>query len=84
MHSLNARQSAHLVLRDYLRQHKPIGESDSRDLEVPIPPSDLDAAGEGFAATCSVDDALKLIEDSVVTVEHIVNMLPIDMSKGKV
>jgi hypothetical protein len=28
--------------------------------------------GEGFAVTCSDDEALKLIEDSAVTVEHIV------------
>jgi hypothetical protein len=42
----------------------------------------LDAAGEGFAATYSDDDTLKLIEDSIVIVEHNVNMLPIDMSIG--
>jgi hypothetical protein len=42
----------------------------------------LDIAGEGFAATCSNEEALKLVEDSVVTAEHIVNMLGVDMSLG--
>jgi hypothetical protein len=46
------------------------------------PRADLDAADEGFAATCSDEEALKLIEDSVVTVGHIVDMLIVDMSLG--
>jgi uncharacterized protein Smg (DUF494 family) len=46
------------------------------------PQADLDAAGEGFMATCSDDEALKLIEDSAVIVKHIVDMLPVDMSLG--
>jgi hypothetical protein len=37
---------------------------------------------EGFAATCSDEEALKLIEDSAVTVRHIVDMLGVDMSLG--
>jgi hypothetical protein len=44
------------------------------------PRDDLDVVGEGFAATCSDDEALKLIEDSVVTAEQIVDMLPVHMS----
>jgi hypothetical protein len=44
------------------------------------PRADLDAAGEGFAATCSDDEALKLVDDSAVTAEHIVDMLLVDMS----
>jgi hypothetical protein len=39
-------------------------------------------AGEGFAVICSDDEALKLIEDSAMSVEHIVDMLPIDISLG--
>jgi hypothetical protein len=42
----------------------------------------LDVVGEGFMATCSDDESLKLIEDSVVTAEHTVDMLPVDMSIG--
>jgi hypothetical protein len=42
----------------------------------------LDVAGEGFAATCSDEEALKLIEDSTVTAGHIVDMLGVDMSLG--
>jgi hypothetical protein len=42
----------------------------------------LDAAGEGFVATYSDDEDLKLVEDSAVTERHIVDMLPVDMSLG--
>jgi hypothetical protein len=44
------------------------------------PRADLDATGEGFVATCSDDEALKLVEDSSVTTERIVDILPVDMS----
>jgi hypothetical protein len=44
------------------------------------PRANLDVAGEGFVATCSDDEALKLIEDSAMMVGHIVDMLPVDMS----
>jgi hypothetical protein len=40
--------------------------------------ADLNAPGE--AATYSDDESLKLIEDSAVTAEHFVDMLPVDMS----
>jgi hypothetical protein len=46
------------------------------------PRADLDAAGEGFTATCSDDEALKLVEDPAVRVGHIVDMLLVDMSLG--
>jgi hypothetical protein len=39
----------------------------------------LAMAGEGFVATCSFDEALKLVEDSAVMVERIVDMLLVDM-----
>jgi hypothetical protein len=42
----------------------------------------LDMACEGFAVTCSDEEALKLIEDSTMTAGHIVDMLPVDMSLG--
>jgi hypothetical protein len=38
--------------------------------------------GEGFVATCSDEEALKLIEDSVVMVGQVVDMLGVDMSLG--
>jgi hypothetical protein len=46
------------------------------------PQADLDAAGEGFTATYSDEEALKLVEDSAVTVGDIVDMLGVDMSLG--
>jgi hypothetical protein len=46
------------------------------------PRADLDAAGEGFAATCSDEEALKLVEDSAKTTSQVVDMLAIDMSLG--
>jgi hypothetical protein len=46
------------------------------------PRADLDAAGEGFAVTCSDEEALKLVEDSAVTAGHVVDMLGVDMSLG--
>jgi hypothetical protein len=46
------------------------------------PQADLDAAGEGFTTTCSDDKALKLVEDSAMTIGHIVDMLGVDMSLG--
>jgi hypothetical protein len=44
------------------------------------PRADLDAAGDGFAVTCTDEEALKLMEDSALTADHIVDMVPIDMS----
>jgi hypothetical protein len=46
------------------------------------PRADLDVVGEGFAATCSDEEALKLVEDFAVTAGHIVDMLGVDMSLG--
>jgi hypothetical protein len=53
-----------------------------RILKSLYPQADLDAMGEGFAVTCSDKEALKLIEDSVVTMGHVVDMLGVDMSLG--
>jgi hypothetical protein len=44
------------------------------------PRADLDVVGEGFTVTCSDDEPLKVVKDSAVMVERIVDMLPIDMS----
>jgi hypothetical protein len=38
--------------------------------------------GEGFAVTCSDEEALKLVEDFAVTVGQVVGMLGVDMSLG--
>jgi hypothetical protein len=44
--------------------------------------ADLDPAGEDFVATCSDEEALKLVEDSAMIASQIVDMLGIDMSSG--
>jgi hypothetical protein len=44
------------------------------------PWADLEVAGEGFAVTCSDDEALKLVGDSGKTAEQVVDMLGVDMS----
>jgi hypothetical protein len=46
------------------------------------PRADLDAVGEGFTATCSDEEALKLIEDSVVMAGQVVDMLGVGMPLG--
>jgi hypothetical protein len=46
------------------------------------PQADLDVVGEGFAVTCSNEEALKLIEDSAVMVGQIIDMLGVCMSLG--
>jgi hypothetical protein len=39
------------------------------------PLADLDAAGEGFMVTCTDEEALMLVEDSVVAARQVVDML---------
>jgi hypothetical protein len=51
-------------------------------LKSVYPRADLDVAGEGFATTCSDEEALKLIQDSVVMAGHILDMHGVDMSLG--
>jgi hypothetical protein len=51
-----------------------------RNLEVPLPQADLDTVVEGFATTCSEDEANNLVEDSTMTVTWVIEMLPINMS----
>jgi hypothetical protein len=51
-------------------------------LKSVYPQADLDVAGEGFATTCSDEEALKLIQDSVVMAGHILDMHGVDMSLG--
>jgi hypothetical protein len=46
------------------------------------PRADLDTMGEGFAVTCSDEEARKLVGDSAVTVGHVIDMLGVDMSLG--
>jgi hypothetical protein len=46
------------------------------------PQADMDVEGEGFAVTCSDEEAVKLVEDSAVTAGHIVDMLGVVMSLG--
>jgi hypothetical protein len=49
-------------------------------LKFLYPRANLDVVGEGFMSTCSDEEALKLVEDSAVMVERIIDMLPVDMS----
>jgi hypothetical protein len=44
------------------------------------PRANLDVVGEGFMASCADEEALKLMEDSAVMADRIVDMLPVDMS----
>jgi hypothetical protein len=44
------------------------------------PRANMDVANEGFTTTCTKDEANKLVEDSVVTADQIVEELPVDMS----
>jgi hypothetical protein len=44
------------------------------------PQADLDVAGDSFAMICTSEEALKVVEDSALTVGHIVDMVPVDMS----
>jgi hypothetical protein len=53
-----------------------------RILKSVYPRADLDAAGEGFAVTCSDVEALKLIKDSTVMAGQVIDMLGVDMSLG--
>jgi hypothetical protein len=39
----------------------------------------LGAVGEGFAASYTDEEALKLVEDSAMMADRIVDMLPVDM-----
>jgi hypothetical protein len=45
------------------------------------PRANLDAVGEGFATTCFMDEANKLVEDFAVKASWLVEMIPIDMSQ---
>jgi hypothetical protein len=42
--------------------------------------ADLDAVGDSFTVTCTGEEALKLMEDSALTADHIVDIVRIYMS----
>jgi hypothetical protein len=44
------------------------------------PRAGLNPTGEGFVVTYTDEEALRLMEDSTVTADRIVEMLPVDMS----
>jgi hypothetical protein len=44
--------------------------------------ADLNVVGEGIVVTSSDEEALKLVEDSAVTVGQVIDMLGVDMSLG--
>jgi hypothetical protein len=49
-----------------------------RILKLLYPQADLDVAGEGFAMTCTEEEANKLIEDSAVTTDQVMELLPVN------
>jgi hypothetical protein len=49
-------------------------------LKFLYPWANLDVVGEGFAATCTDEEASKLVEDSAMMAECIIEMLLVDMS----
>jgi hypothetical protein len=51
-----------------------------RILKPLYPWTNLDMVGEGFAPTCTKDEANKLIEDFGETTNQVMEMLLIDMS----
>jgi hypothetical protein len=77
-----------LIILSFKHQN-PQGALDAPSLILEIlkflyPQADLDAVGEGVAATCSDNEVLNLIEDSAVMAGHIVDMFLVDMSLGYV
>jgi hypothetical protein len=44
------------------------------------PRAGLNPTGKGFAVTYTDEEASRLMEDSTVTADRIVEMLPVDMS----
>jgi hypothetical protein len=51
-----------------------------RILKSLYPRANMDAAGESFLVTYTDEETLKLVEDSIVMADLIVEMLPVDMS----
>jgi hypothetical protein len=68
------------VLGGHSCQHEVGSKFNPQDSQVPLPRADLDAAGDGFAATYIGEEALKLVEDSALMADRIVDMVRIDMS----
>jgi hypothetical protein len=48
-----------------------------RILKSLYPCVDLDVAGDGFVATCTDEEGLKLVEDTTLTTDRIVEMVPV-------
>jgi hypothetical protein len=51
-----------------------------RILKSLYPRADLDEVGEGITVTCIDEEALKLVEDTALTMGQVVDMLGVDMS----
>jgi hypothetical protein len=51
-----------------------------RILKSLYPKANLDAAGEGFTATCSEEEATDLVQSFMESVTRVIEMIPIDMS----
>jgi hypothetical protein len=48
-------------------------------LKSHYPQAVLDTTGDGFAVSCTEEDDLKLMEDSALEADHIVDMVPVHM-----
>jgi hypothetical protein len=75
-----SRYAGDLIPRNYHLQHEESVKLDSQDPDVPLPQADLDVVGNGFAATCTEEEAGKLVEDSTETTSQVIKMLPVVMS----
>jgi hypothetical protein len=60
-----------LVPGDNSRQHEAGVSLTLRILKSLYPRANLDATDEGFAVTCTDEEALKLVEDSAMMVDRI-------------
>jgi hypothetical protein len=50
-----------------------------RILKSIYPRADLDATGEGFAASCTEEEASDLVQSFVETATQVIEIIPVDM-----
>jgi hypothetical protein len=50
-------------------------------LKLLYPRADMDVEGEGFATTCTEDEAHKQVEDSAAVVSQVMEMIPINRTQ---
>jgi hypothetical protein len=67
------------IPRDNYLHHEESFKLNSWDLEIPLPWANLDVAGEGFTATCTEEEAGKLVKDFVESATRVIEMILVDM-----